>query len=321
MLSVIIPVYNVGKYLTECLDSIVNQSYKDLEIIIVNDGSTDNSKECIEKFLNDDRVKYLEQKNAGVSMARNLAMEQASGEYISFIDPDDILDLTMFEKLMDKIESTKADAVICGYQRFYDDGSKPVESVLFNVEEDKTYNSKEIIDKLLNSEIKGFLWNKIFKAEKIKESNFYFAEGRFVQDYYPVFKQLVESSKVAFVNEELYHYRLRSSSITFKKDNKLFNDYVFAVESIFGYLKDKEFKQQSYENFKVTVTYEALKRFIDAKLKLSRKSYAEFKSLTAKYMDISLKEIIAAETISFKQKVFLVLWKSRLYHIIAKFRK
>lgn len=150
--------------------------FVDNAYIYVNDGSTDNSKECIEKFLNDDRVKYLEQKNAGVSMARNLAMEQASGEYISFIDPDDILDLTMFEKLMDKIESTKADAVICGYQRFYDDGSKPVESVLFNVEEEKTYNSKEIIDKLLNSEIKGFLWNKIFKAEKIKESNFYFAE-------------------------------------------------------------------------------------------------------------------------------------------------
>ena len=100
MISVIIPIYNVEKYLTKCIESVINQTYKNLEIILVNDGSTDNSKEIIDKYSSiDSRIKVINKKNGGLSDARNVGIELAKGEYITFLDSDDWIELNMYEKL------------------------------------------------------------------------------------------------------------------------------------------------------------------------------------------------------------------------------
>ena len=104
-ISVIIPVYGVEKYIRQCLDSVINQTYKNLEIIIVNDGTKDNSMKIVEEYLDDERIKVINKENGGLSSARNRGMEEATGEYISFVDSDDWLDLKMYEELCSQINN------------------------------------------------------------------------------------------------------------------------------------------------------------------------------------------------------------------------
>ena len=114
--SVIVPVYNVEEYLERCLDSLVNQTLKDIEIIIVNDGSTDGSKEIIQKYLNKYKnIVYLEKENGGLSSARNYGIPYAKGEYIGFVDSDDYVELTMYEKMYNKAIEEKSDMVECDF--------------------------------------------------------------------------------------------------------------------------------------------------------------------------------------------------------------
>ncbi|MEO2683100.1 glycosyltransferase family 2 protein, partial [Clostridium butyricum] len=140
MISVIVPAYNVEKYIEECLLSLVNQTYKDIEIIIINDGSTDKTKEIIieyqEKYKN---ITGYNQKNNGVSVARNLGLKIAKGEYVIFVDPDDYLDSTMIEKMHDKLKMTDSDLVICGHNVFYDENPNEFMVNLINVDEDTVY--------------------------------------------------------------------------------------------------------------------------------------------------------------------------------------
>ena len=108
--SVIVPVYNVGKYLEECLNSIINQTYKNIEMVIVNDGSTDNSLDIIEKFKNkDNRIKLINQINKGVSVARNIGLLNSTGNYIFFVDPDDYIEIDCINKLVEKITGNKVE--------------------------------------------------------------------------------------------------------------------------------------------------------------------------------------------------------------------
>ena len=114
--SVIVPVYNVEEYLERCLDSLVNQTLKDIEIIIVNDGSTDGSKEIIQKYLNKYKnIVYLEKENGGLSSARNYGIPYAKGEYIGFVDSDDYVEITMYENMYNKAIEEKSDMVECDF--------------------------------------------------------------------------------------------------------------------------------------------------------------------------------------------------------------
>ena len=123
LISVIVPVYKVEKYLDRCVESIVNQTYKNLEIILVNDGSPDNCpKMCDDWTSKDLRIKVLHKENGGISSARNLGLRHATGEYVAFVDSDDYVDITMFEKLMKSAIENKSDIVICGFKNAYEDG-------------------------------------------------------------------------------------------------------------------------------------------------------------------------------------------------------
>lgn len=129
-ISLIVPVYNTEKYLNKCIDSLINQSYDDIEIIIINDGSTDYSENLIKSY-NDKRIKYISKKNEGIGKTRNLGIEKSSGEYLAFVDSDDYLNENFCEKMLNKAITDDCDVVICDYYEDHNDDLKKINFINF----------------------------------------------------------------------------------------------------------------------------------------------------------------------------------------------
>lgn len=168
MISVILPIYNSEKYLKKCIDSIKNQTYKDLEIILVNDGSTDNSpKICDEYAKIDKRIKVIHQKNGGQATARNAGLDASKGEYIAFVDSDDYIEKDMYELLLSMIEESHSDIAICGHKEVFEDESISSVEIFEKEMLDTEALWQEIFGNLNNA-----VWNKLFKKELIGELRF-----------------------------------------------------------------------------------------------------------------------------------------------------
>ena len=218
-ISVIVPVYNAEKYLEKCINSILNQTYSNLEIILVNDGSKDKSLELMEKFKNqDDRIFIINKENAGVSSARNRGIEVASGKYVIFIDADDYIEKNMFEVLKDDLFKNNVDISMCGYRNIDINGnilyeSKPMEEKYFDT---KTFRRNLFKD----TYYRELICNKLFRLEIIKEHNIRFHEDIHINENILF---LLDFSKYAFRysygNEILYNFLYNTSGATHAKFN------------------------------------------------------------------------------------------------------
>ena len=209
LLSVIIPVYNVEKYLMEAVSSILNQSWKDLEIILVDDGSTDSSGEiCDEIKKIDSRVKVLHQKNGGLSVARNRGLEIATGEYVTFLDSDDWLDIDTYEKIMDFMLQEQADMAAFGYVKEYKGHSDYflVPNCHFIMEHGEAFRYVAY-----NNYFGIIVCNKIIRRELFHSIRF--PVGKTSEDYRVTFELLEKCSKVVYDSYPYYHYRMRKGSI------------------------------------------------------------------------------------------------------------
>ena len=223
--SIIIPVYNTEKYIKQCIDSIINQTYKNIEIIIVNDGSTDKTEKILREY-NNSNIIYIEQSNKGVSSARNNGLKLATGKYVVFIDSDDFCEINMIEDMVKDIENNNVELAICGFNEIYKNVTKKSLYGLLN----DIYNREKIEEEILkNNSIRGFLWNKIFLKEIIDKYNISFDEDiSMCEDLLFCVKYLQETKHVYVNNKNLYNYRQRKTSAigTFsKKDLSLFNSY------------------------------------------------------------------------------------------------
>ena len=218
--SVIIPVYNVEKYLSECLDSVVNQTLKDIEIICVNDGSLDGSAEILEEYAQkDNRIKVITQENRGVSEARNSGLKIASGEYIAFLDSDDYIDLKFFEQLYKRGIESNSDVVVCeNIYRF--SGNKQKLFLKVNKEVETTV-LKEKFECLYLPEY-CYVWNKIYKRECLTER---FLKGITFEDIYFTLNALKQCQKLSVAAGVSYYYRIVSNSIVNTPSNK--NKYFY----------------------------------------------------------------------------------------------
>ncbi|MGG7157905.1 glycosyltransferase [Clostridium perfringens] len=322
MISIIMSVYNVEEYLEECLKSIFNQTYKDFELIIINDGSTDNSIKVINKYRKKYKnIIYVEQENKGLSEARNLGLTFVNGDYVLYIDSDDYIDKYMFEEIVKKIRNDKSDMVIFGHTEFYDDLYGKDCDIKLNIEESKIYSGIEVSNLMLECEIMGVAWNKLYRAEKLKKENFYFESGRYTQDWYPTFKHISNLKKISFVNKPLYKYRLRSTSTTSKKNKKRFEDYYYAVMNIINYVnihKDK-FNINSINKFKC-IALNNLIKLLESNYTLSNNDLKlERKKLKSIYMKNS--EILKVENLNFIKKVYLLGWNLKIYKILMNCEK
>jgi len=220
--SVIMPVYNSEKYLNECIDSVLNQDYQDIEIIIVNDGSTDSSDDIIKAYLNkDNRIVYVEQVNSGVSTARNKALEKVSGSYIMFLDSDDTYEKNMISTMVRSLKNN--DIVVCGYNENYT--NKCVKKKLNSI----NINTEMMTQEILSGNACGYLWNKIFRTDIVKKNKINFDVNiHMCEDMLFVFEYLKHCKKIKLLSDCLYNYRMRKTSAVWQRNSKyytIFNSY------------------------------------------------------------------------------------------------
>ena len=211
-ISVIVPVYNVEKYVARCLDSIVNQTFKDIEIICVDDGSEDGSVTIVKEYASrDDRIQIIHQENGGLSSARNTGMNHARGKYISFVDSDDWIDPDFFEKLYNAAEKYNASAACSGIKRPHASGKVPIK---LKIEKEEILSGVAEKYKKLEIPRKCYVWNKIYKKDEIDKMNLRFVEGVMFEDIYFTIRFLYYSGDIITVPDVWYHYWANNKSIT-----------------------------------------------------------------------------------------------------------
>ncbi len=266
-ISIIVPIYNVEKYLEECIKSIQNQTYENLEIILVNDGSTDESGRIAEKYaVEDSRIKVLHKTNGGLSDARNFGMDSATGDYIMFVDSDDLLTPNACETLERKITEELADYVIGNYINCYEDGTL-WENPIFNTEKYKNFklDIKDYADSfyIMNSSA----CNKIFDVKFIKELNLKFEVGLPAEDAIFTTYCFIKSKKVYYISDVIYIYRQRyaGTSISMNCTAKYFYGISKAYKKIYENFKEND-ELGFYRFFYAKSMTYMLYKFIDSKL-------------------------------------------------------
>ena len=206
--SIIVPVYNVATYLQECVDSIIHQTYTNLEIILVDDGSTDNSGEICDEYAKaDSRVKVIHQKNGGAGKAKNTALDVVTGEYVAFLDGDDCFGLNYIKIMLETMEKNDADIVQCALSRYYKSGERGSDNAASG-----EYTAEAFLEKFLSEWTVSLFANKLFKATLLKEVRFY--TGRLIDDEFFTYKSVIKASKICVIEDGLYLYRMRKTSVT-----------------------------------------------------------------------------------------------------------
>lgn len=238
--SVIVPVYNVESYLIRCLDSLVNQTLSDIEIIAVNDGSTDNSGELLriyEKKYND-KIKVYDKENGGLSDARNYGMKYATGEYIAFLDSDDYVEPDIYEKMYNKAVEENSDMVECDFIWEYPNKKVIDTGVIYN-------NKKDMI-----TYARVVAWNKLIRRELIAKANVLYPKGLRYEDIEFFYKMVPYYNKVSFVKEPLIHYVQRNSSIS-NVQNERTKEIFDVLDNSINYYIEKNL----YDDYKDELEY------------------------------------------------------------------
>ena len=234
--SVIVPFYNVENYIRKCLTSLINQTLQEIEILIVNDGSKDGSKEIVNEFIqkHPDKMKYFEKENGGLSDARNYAIPYATGEYIAFLDSDDYIEPTMYEKMYKKAVEEKADMVECDFVWEY-----PEKSIISSTD---TYEGKKQM--LLNARVVA--WNKLIKRQLLQETKVIFPKGYRYEDVEFFYQLLPFIEKVAFVKEPFIHYVQREDSIS-NTQNERTIELLDVLDHVITYYKERDLYEEYQE--------------------------------------------------------------------------
>lgn len=257
--SVIIPVYNTEKYLRQCLDSVINQTLTDIEIICVDDGSTDSSLEILREYeQKGSRIKVLQQENQYAGVARNRGLDIASGEYLLFLDSDDVFELDMFEKMFVFAHSNDLDVIICRSNNYIEETGeyKDNHSTKTELAPIGVFSSKDIASHIFQF-CNGWAWDKLFKADLIKNNQLKFQALRQSNDTYFVYMALCLANKISVIDDVLINHRMHSSSLeaTRTKSPECFYKALVAVKKE---LEDRNLYQiyeQSFINYCLEFSY------------------------------------------------------------------
>ncbi len=215
-ISIIIPVYNVDKYIEQCLDSIISQSYQKLEIILIDDGSTDQSGVICDKYARlDSRIKVIHQKNGGAASAKNVGLRIATGEYLAFVDSDDYLEQDVYQYMVSMLEKEKADVIQCCFKKVYKNSY--IEYNKFA--ETKEYNDiREYLKRYTFDWTCGLLWDKLYKRKIF--DGVLFVEGRKIDDEFFTYQGIMNATKVIRSSKIIYNYRMRKSSVMLSNESQ-----------------------------------------------------------------------------------------------------
>lgn len=336
--SIIVPIYNVEKYLRTCIESILNQSYKKYEIILINDGSSDNSDMICEEYKKYNNIKYINKKNEGVSVARNIGIENANGEWLVFVDPDDWLEKTYLEEINNNIRD---DIDIILFDDFVEFNNKTIENNIYFKE--KKFKGKEKDDLMLQffskNNCKYFPqyhdcsspWGKAYRRKFILNENLFFEpELRRAQDKIFNLNAFQMANSLLYFRKSLYHYRMNENSTWGKYSPNIIDDLkkLYKYMSIFvsKYKNDNNLFTKSY-NEKVALSVNSIFRQYfyhkDCKIKTykKRKMIKAFLNEEPFYNAVKNTQY---KDISFQEKVFLFCLKNKMYSIcgfLIKLRK
>lgn len=266
--SIIVPVYNVEKYLKKCLESLVNQTLKDIEIIVVNDGSPDNSQKIIDEYKRKySNIKSFIKTNGGLSDARNFGIEKAIGEYIAFVDSDDYVQLDMFKTMYSKAKEKDYDVVVCDVNYVYEKNSKQVSSL---IENDIT-SKQEIKEHMIN--IYPAVWNKIFKKE-LFDKGIRFKKSVWYEDVEFLYRLFPYINSIGTVKKSLINYVQRDGAITRTFDKRLYN-YIDNWNGIIEFYKKNNFYEEYYNEIEYCYVRYLFATFIKGAKNFPKKEYKQ----------------------------------------------
>ena len=272
-ISVIVPVYNVEKYIEKCIRSIMEQSLKEIEIIIINDGSPDRSLEIVNRLMKEDqRIKVITKKNGGLSSARNTGIKIATGKYIQHIDGDDWVEKDFLKSMYDFAEKENVDIVVSDYYEDYSNGKIKIKKGKKRSKK-VIFNSKEYLRDFFYYDDAPAMWNKLFKTSLYKENNIFHPENNSIGEDLSTTQRLIYfSKKVGYLKEAFYHYRQNSESIT----NTINGIRKIQIFKCFDLLKEF-FKEQNinYEDLLYRSSIYHLKNFISFEPVFENKYYME----------------------------------------------
>ena len=316
LISIIIPVYNTDKYLKKCIDSIISQTYKNIEIILVNDGSTDNSKKICEEYVKKDkRIKLLNKENGGQGSAKNTGIQHATGKYIGFVDSDDYIDEDMYEVLYNLCIKNHADISMIAFNKVID--GKIVKTIDFNEKTmvlDRFNAMKEL---LLDYEIKSYNWNKLYKKELFEETKF--SEDLKYEDIEINAKLFTKINKLVYKKIPKYYYVQRNNSTVNCKSYNNLKDYVTVTKRRYEFLKDRYEEMEKYNAIgfiaNMTLVYKNAATYdIDELYEDFEKNYELFCRLTEKYKNECLNEFNDYKRLLLS----IILWNVKLGKEIVK---
>jgi len=316
LISVIVPIYNVEKYLNRCIDSIINQTYRNLEIILVDDGSPDNCpKICDEYAKKDSRIIVIHKKNTGVSETRNFGLKYANGDYITFVDSDDWIDSDMYSYMMNYALTSNCDIIKCGYRKCFSNGDKiDIETPFYDnsIIEDINEILYLYTDKKIHAEIvtmlikKEFIKNKIYFDKKIKLG----------EDLIFAIELFCGSNRILFLNKSFYNYFTNLNSVTQKKEYKMRNiedllDLYDKIISILkGYININKYLYFSFANLCFDKIYEQIYAIDSIKY---RKNAIDYVKNETRF--IYLLSVVDFKKLRFVNKIFYLFVKLRLLNL------
>lgn len=294
-ISVIVPVYNVENELERCVKSICSQTYRNLEIILVDDGSTDRSgKICDELAKEDERIKVIHQKNAGGAAARLTGYQKSSGGVIGFVDSDDYIKDSMYEMMINEMNNTNADIVFCDYTSITNNKKRNT----YFAADNKLFNKNEALKYIANDEIKSFMWNKLYKKDILKADDFYI--GRLMEDYLCMADIFRRCTVVAYFHNAFYNYVRRENSIMGQKKN------------MFEYWNACNFRLEWYKNNYPRYAFLALNRVVRVALTCfeNRNLSREQKGIIREFLKENIMNILKNTKLNIhkKLKVFYYLY-------------
>ena len=316
LISIIVPVYKVEKYLNKCINSILDQTYQNIEIILVDDGGKDKCPMICDEYAKiDQRVKVIHQENRGLSGARNVGIEMAKGEYLIFVDSDDTIEKTLVKDLYECAKKNNTPIAICGRRYVFEDGTiicKQPDNI------EKTFDFKDAIIEMNKFDLFDMsAWAKIYKHDIFEKIRF--PEGKLSEDYFIMYKLIELSGKVSYISKPLYNYMQRDNSIS--RNKNINHDFIEAAKKQLEDLEDKypdlkETLHIAYASANLTV----LDFYIKNEVKCPKEKIREFRNVVKENIIYIKSNKNIKITKKFQFYIFLLNYT--LYKVIFKiFRK
>lgn len=307
LISVIVPIYNIKEYLERCIDSILAQTYQNIEVLMVDDGSTDGTSELVDEIaLKDSRIRVFHKENGGSSSARNLAMREAKGQYFSFIDSDDYIEPDMMEKLYQAIQ-TSGMPIAQGAREEIDEQGNILPDICIPPEKETVYASKEFMRELLLHKGDCSFCTKLTKASLFHENGFVFPEGKLNEDFHILVKMLPFIPGIVSIPKRMYHVFYKSGSNTRVVDknafSRVYGDNVDNAEMVLTIV------EKQYPDLKNTAMrfgfYQRLDYLLHIPISRMTKDEKQYREIV-KYLRGNIGNILGNRELTKKQKLYLV---------------